>query len=171
MSGYDNFPNISGSLQENGDKYASHFKEIMIENDALMQENRLLQAHMNRITEGEEVDAGDLPGSDTLSPSQLYKICQTELNALQKELVDVDVRTAKDVVDLNAMIGETKIRINELKKEAYEFKRDIVIGGENQCTKKVCREREMEVLCVCVVRERERWRFGWRKEREKRERE
>jgi len=33
--------------------------------------------------------------------------------------------------------GETNIRINELKKETYEFKRDIVMGGENSATRKV----------------------------------
>ena len=32
------------------------------------------------------------------------------------------------------MLEETDIRITELKKEAYEFKRDIVVGAENRMT-------------------------------------
>ena len=38
-----------------------------------------------------------------------------------------------------AVLEETDIRIAELKKDAYEFKRDIVVGAENMRTGKVSR--------------------------------
>lgn len=40
-----------------------------------------------------------------------------------------------------AILEETEIRITELKKEAYEFKRDIVIGAENYRTGACVRAR------------------------------
>jgi hypothetical protein len=47
-------------------------------------------------------------------------------------------------VFLKAVLEETDIRIAELKKDAYEFKRDIVVGAENFRTGKTMAEK------VCV---------------------
>ena len=42
---------------------------------------------------------------------------------------------------MSAVLEETDLRIAELKKEAYEFKRDIVVGAENMRTGKTMAEK------------------------------
>ena len=42
---------------------------------------------------------------------------------------------------LRAVLEETDLSIAEIKREAYEFKRDIVMGAENAKTGKVVAER------------------------------
>ena len=42
---------------------------------------------------------------------------------------------------LRAVLEETEIRIGELKRDAYEFKRDVVVGAENSRTGNVMAER------------------------------
>lgn len=50
-------------------------------------------------------------------------------------------RSEKLVDNLRAILEETDLRIAELKKEAYEFKRDIVVGAENMRTGKTVAEK------------------------------
>jgi len=47
---------------------------------------------------------------------------------------------------LQAVLQETDIRIAELKKEAFEFKRDVVIGAENIRTGKTIAEKMMKYM-------------------------
>jgi len=43
--------------------------------------------------------------------------------------------------ELRAILEETDLAIAEIKKDAYEFKRDIVVGAENPRSGKVIAER------------------------------
>lgn len=53
-----------------------------------------------------------------------------------------ECKTKEKILDtLRAVLEETAIRIVELKKDAYEFKRDIVVGGENMRTGKTMAEK------------------------------
>mmetsp|Transcript_9363 Transcript_9363/g.28648 ORF Transcript_9363/g.28648 Transcript_9363/m.28648 type:complete len:283 (+) Transcript_9363:399-1247(+) len=47
---------------------------------------------------------------------------------------------------LQAVLQETDIRIAELKKDAFEFKRDVVIGAENMRTGKTSAEKMMKYM-------------------------
>jgi chromosome segregation ATPase len=47
---------------------------------------------------------------------------------------------------LRAVLEETDMAIAEIKREAYEFKRDIVIGSENTKTGKVIAERLLKYM-------------------------
>jgi len=47
---------------------------------------------------------------------------------------------------LRAVLEETDMAIAEIKREAYEFKRDIVIGSENTKTGKVIAERLIKYM-------------------------
>ncbi|CAN0557854.1 unnamed protein product, partial [Laminaria digitata] len=49
-------------------------------------------------------------------------------------LEDTRKSSEKLIDTLKAVLEETDIRIADLKKEAYEFKRDIVVGAENMRT-------------------------------------
>jgi hypothetical protein len=53
---------------------------------------------------------------------------------------------------LQALLEQTDVRIAEMKKEAYEFKRDIVVGAENFRTGGVFGGRQgysrLDTLCL-----------------------
>lgn len=53
---------------------------------------------------------------------------------LNFKLEDTKRNSEKLIDTLKAVLEETDIRIADLKKEAYEFKRDIVVGAENMRT-------------------------------------
>lgn len=50
-------------------------------------------------------------------------------------------RSEKMIDTLRSVLEETEIRINELKRDAYEFKRDVVVGAENVRTGKIMAEK------------------------------
>lgn len=55
-------------------------------------------------------------------------------DAFPFKLEDTKRNSEKLIDTLKAVLEETDIRIADLKKEAYEFKRDIVVGAENMRT-------------------------------------
>ena len=51
-------------------------------------------------------------------------------------------KNSEKLIDtLRAVLEETEIRIGELKRDAYEFKRDVVVGAENPRTGKIMAEK------------------------------
>lgn len=52
-------------------------------------------------------------------------------DALGKEIEETRIKSEKLIDTLRSVIEETAIRLTDLKKDAYEFKRDIVVGAEN----------------------------------------
>lgn len=142
---------------------ASHtpqLEDLTRHNDVLKQENELLESYLQR-------NAQSLGGSDDdekrdekdkkarqrraraqvlLTMDQKNDLCSTELEAAQKELEETR-RTSERLIDtLRAVIEETDIRIAELKKDAYEFKRDIVVGAENFRTGKTIAEKMIRYM-------------------------
>merc|ERR1719198_985033 len=56
-------------------------------------------------------------------------------------------KSSERLVDtLKAGLEETDIRIGELKKDAYEFKRDIVVGAENMRTGRTMAEKVQKYM-------------------------
>ncbi len=47
----------------------------------------------------------------------------------------------KDVDDIRTLMEEVDMRMTEAKKDTYEFKRDIIIGGEDPRTGKTSAEK------------------------------
>ena len=77
----------------------------------------------------------------TLTTDQKYEISITVHEDLQAE-VERNKKTSEKMIDtLRAVLEETEIRIGELKRDAYEFKRDVVVGAENVRTGKIMAER------------------------------
>lgn len=75
--------------------------------------------------------------------------------ALAPKLEDTRKSSEKLIDTLKAVLEETDIRIADLKKEAYEFKRDIVVGAENMRTGSTMAEKVSGAvtgcrLCCCV---------------------
>ncbi len=77
----------------------------------------------------------------TLTLEQKYEIANVVHEDLQAETDSTRKNSEKMVDTLRAVLSETEIRIGELKRDAYEFKRDVVVGAENVRTGKVVAER------------------------------
>lgn len=69
--------------------------------------------------------------------------------ALEFKLEDTRKSSEKLIDTLKAVLEETDIRIADLKKEAYEFKRDIVVGAENMRTGSTMAEKASGKGTVC----------------------
>jgi hypothetical protein len=56
--------------------------------------------------------------------------------------IETKRKTSEKMVDtLRAVLEETEIRIGDLKRDAYEFKRDVVVGAENPRTGRIISEK------------------------------
>lgn len=126
----------------------------------LKQENELLESYLHRNGQGlvgsddeEKKDDKDKKNRQRraraqvmLTMEQKNDLCSTELEEAQKELEETK-RTSERLIDtLRAVLEETDIRIAELKKDAYEFKRDIVVGAENFRTGKTIAEKMIRYM-------------------------
>ena len=72
---------------------------------------------------------------------QKCEVANLEQERLVQEISDSKSTSEKLADTLRAVLEETDIRIAELKKEAYEFKRDVVVGAENMRTGKTMAEK------------------------------
>jgi hypothetical protein len=77
----------------------------------------------------------------TLTLEQKNEIANIVHEDLQAETEMTRKNSEKMVDTLRAVLEETEIRIGELKRDAYEFKRDVVVGAENARTGKIVAER------------------------------
>jgi len=77
----------------------------------------------------------------TLTVEQKVDIANMIHEDLQAEIEASRKNSEKLIDTLRAVLEETEIRIGELKRDAYEFKRDVVVGAENARTGKIMAER------------------------------
>ncbi len=69
-----------------------------------------------------------------------------EFESAQNDTELAKINSEKLIGSLRAVIEETDIRVASLKKEAYEFKRDIVVGAENLRTGKTMAEKVVKYM-------------------------
>jgi len=130
-------------------------EELNRENDRLQKENDLFESYLRRNSQSaagseEEEHKGKRTKRKqkqaTLMIEQKNEIASAELEEVQKE-VEETKRSSERLIDtLRAVLEETDIRIAELKKDAYEFKRDIVVGAENFRTGKTMAEKVIRYM-------------------------
>ena len=58
------------------------------------------------------------------------KIAVTEKSLIKNEIEDLVIKSEKDMDTLRAVLQECKLRMAETKKDAYDFRRDIVISSQ-----------------------------------------
>lgn len=130
------------------------------ENEQLMSENELFSSYLSRhASEVKEVDVqettvkGRFKGKQkkpkipqTLTIDQELEIAGSELDEVNKEIEETKKTSGRLIDTLTAVLEETDVRIAELKKEAYEFKRDIVVGAENFRTGKTMAEKVIRYM-------------------------
>ncbi|KAJ3071957.1 hypothetical protein HDU98_004522 [Podochytrium sp. JEL0797] len=76
-----------------------------------------------------------------LTPEQKSEIATRELEELRDEIEKQKEEWAKIMDNYKAELEEVEIRVSDIKKSMYEFKRDIVLQAVNQRTGKVVLER------------------------------
>lgn len=77
----------------------------------------------------------------TLTSEQKAEIANVVHEDIIAEIDNNRKNSEKMIDTLRAVLEETEIRIGELKRDAYEFKRDVVVGAENPRTGKIVAER------------------------------
>ncbi|CAM9181514.1 unnamed protein product [Choristocarpus tenellus] len=131
-------------------------EELQRELDDLRLENRMFKSYHKRnaleiVPDGEEEKKRmnrqrrrQMPTMLTIE--QKVDVVNHELEVAQKDLEGTKKSSEKLIDTLKAVLEETDIRIAELKKEAYEFKRDIVVGAENMRTGKTMAEKVVRYM-------------------------
>eukprot|EP01022_Parablepharisma_sp_SALTPOND_P028238 TRINITY_DN6_c0_g3_i1.p11 TRINITY_DN6_c0_g3~~TRINITY_DN6_c0_g3_i1.p11 ORF type:complete len:300 (+),score=85.31 TRINITY_DN6_c0_g3_i1:259-1158(+) len=76
-----------------------------------------------------------------LNPEDLFMIVKDELKYLQDAIEAGKTEAGKILDQLQAVIKGTKEIISGIKREAFDFKRDVVVGAENEQTGKVVAEK------------------------------
>ena len=76
-----------------------------------------------------------------MTSDQKYEISCAINEAIYTDLEKGKKEAEGKIDSLKAIVEETEIRIGELKREAYEFKRDVVVGAENPRTGQIMAEK------------------------------
>jgi len=127
--------------------------------EELQMESEMLADFLHRNAEHGEDESVNRPGRGstgksqrksglptTLSVDEKYRIANMEVEELHKD-IDQTRRTSEQNLDiLKALMEETDIRIKEVKRDAYEFRRDIVVGAENIRTGSTMAENVLKYL-------------------------
>mmetsp|Transcript_29267 Transcript_29267/g.50558 ORF Transcript_29267/g.50558 Transcript_29267/m.50558 type:complete len:253 (+) Transcript_29267:70-828(+) len=126
------------------------------EMDSLNIEVSVLESYYNRHSQemgGEDVEnkrrwrvAAGKKAPLTLTIEQKCEIANAELDESQREIEETKRNSEKLIDTLRAVLEETSIRISELKRDAYEFKRDIVVGAENMRTGRTVAEKVVRYM-------------------------
>lgn len=85
-----------------------------------------------------------LPTSLTLQ--EKFQIANQEADALTKDIEQTTLTSEQNLDILRALMEETDIRTAEVKRDAYEFRRDIVVGAENPRTGKTIAEKVLKYM-------------------------
>jgi hypothetical protein len=137
---------------EQQEELETAMEEVQRDVDALRLENQLFNRFLTRVKESEVGDADDkkarrrnkVPAMLTID--QKLEVVSTELEEVTKDKNESRVASEKLIDTLRAVLEETDIRIAELKKDAYEFKRDIVVGAENVRTGRTMAEKVVRYM-------------------------
>lgn len=128
-------------------------EELLRANKRLQQENELFKAHLERLQEAGKDDGAQgqrrkrkMRERIQLTVEEKLDIASAEFETIQKEIESTRVNSEKLIDTLKAVLEETDIRIADLKKDAYEFKRDIVVGAENFRTGKTMAEKVVRYM-------------------------
>ena len=142
------------------DMLEAELEELMRFNETLMRENELFESHLCRVAPqlltGEDEQQGKGKRKSMvaakksqavfLAPEQKYEVASQEMEEVRDEIEATKGNSEKLLDSLRASMEETDVRISEIKKDAYEFKRDIVTGAENFRTGKTVAEKAVRYM-------------------------
>ena len=149
---FDNMEDLQAALEE-----------VTAGNETLMKENWLLESYLSR-TNGDGVTVVEEESDSRrgrkprlratshrkvqlqLTPEQKVEIASRELEEAKGEISRSTETSEKLLEQLVAVMEETDVHIAEIKKETFEFKRDIVTGAENARTGKTMAEKVVRYM-------------------------
>eukprot|EP01050_Picozoa_sp_SAG11_P018906 SAG11_NODE_2930_length_2830_cov_3.756866_1_plen_346_part_00 len=129
---------------------------LIKENEKVERENALLESYLERVTPNYSI--AELPpepapthkkkGKDkqramptSVSLEQKTEIAQQEVEELKEEIERTKDESEKLQDRLRAVMEECDMRIAQVTKDLFEFRREVIIGGENPRTNKVVAEK------------------------------
>lgn len=116
-------------------------KNLRLENSVLLNFNEKKTIELGVDDEDKKKKKHKRNAVQTLTSDQKYEIANVVHEDLIAE-IDSNKKSSEKMIDtLRAVLEETEIRIGELKRDAYEFKRDVVVGAENVRTGKIMAEK------------------------------
>jgi len=129
-------------------------EELLRFNETLMRENELFESHLQRTAPQlliEDDDKGKRKPQKrsqqtNLSAEAKYDIAVQEMEEVREEISTTKQSSEQLLDTLRARMEECDVRIAEIKKDAYEFKRDIVTGAENFRTGKTIAEKAIRYM-------------------------
>ena len=127
--------------------------EVITKNEGLERENALFASYLERVAPSTGAD--DAPEAPVATKKGKSKVVLPKEVALEQktELAQQEVDDLKDEIELTkaeseklldrlqAITEECDMRIVQVKKDLYEFRREIVIGGESARTGKIVAEK------------------------------
>merc|ERR1719356_351714 len=81
-----------------------------------------------------------------LTLEEKFRIAAEETESLAKDIEHTRKTSEQNLDILRALMEETDIRTTEVKRDAYEFRRDIVVGAENPRTGKTMAEKVLKYM-------------------------
>jgi hypothetical protein len=108
----------------------------------LQTQNELYKSYIFHKSGDSEHAVAQMP----LTEDQKLDVVNSELDHINSVTEETKKSSEKIIDTLRAVIEETDMRISELRKEAHEFKRDIVVGAENFRTGATMAEKVLKYM-------------------------
>ncbi|RYH30113.1 DUF4201 domain-containing protein [archaeon] len=129
------------ALEAHAELLKKDIEQLRLENSVLLSYNEKKTAELGADDEDKKKKKNKKNLVSQLTSEQKLEIANIVHEDLIAE-IDAHRKNAEKMIDtLRAVLEETEIRIGELKRDAYEFKRDVVVGAENNRTGKIMAER------------------------------
>eukprot|EP00474_Spongospora_subterranea_P005778 CRZ06236.1 hypothetical protein [Spongospora subterranea] len=126
---------VNAEIEDDEVKLEHALQQVMEQTDTLVKENEMFAAYLLRqnakmgITTDEEL--GDVVSIRPLTQAQKLEIILLEEQAIAADIDDITERAQKDINSLKEVIEESTIRCNEIRKDAYELRRDLLINVDD----------------------------------------
>eukprot|EP00164_Ancoracysta_twista_P003733 GFYU01005006.1.p1 GENE.GFYU01005006.1~~GFYU01005006.1.p1 ORF type:complete len:400 (-),score=158.62 GFYU01005006.1:213-1379(-) len=140
-------------------------EEVMKVNELLQKENELFSSYLGRVNPAMAAAPDDDDNKQDkrrggrqsqanrkkdkpvqLTREQKYLIAINETEEIKESIEKAKKQSEQLQDNLKALIEESDVKIAEIKREAYEYKRDIVVGAENYRTGKTIAEKVVKYM-------------------------
>jgi hypothetical protein len=129
------------ALESQLDHLTRDVEHLRLENSVLLSYYEKKTAELGVDEDEKKRKKNKRQGNLALTADQKYEIANIVHEDLVAEMETHRKNSEKMIDNLRAVLEETEIRIGELKRDAYEFKRDVVVGAENNRTGKIMAEK------------------------------
>ena len=118
-------------LENKIEAIASELNQLRLENSVLQRFNEKKARELGGDDDDKRKKKNKKNTATRLTIDQKSDIAHVIYDEIQHESESSRKNSEKMIDTLRAVLEETEIRIGELKRDAYEFKRDVVVGAEN----------------------------------------